>query len=81
MRYIGGIQDEINYDADGSYNFKGIYCATAAKRIAKDFTDSSSDYAIRYVRATPKMNPMRSRLKRSRHSAIAGPQSITEKTL
>ena len=22
-RYIGGIQDEINYDADGSYNFKG----------------------------------------------------------
>lgn len=55
-RYIGGIQDEINYDADGSYNFKGIYCATAAKRIAKDFTDSSSDYAIRYVRNNPR-NP------------------------
>lgn len=55
-RYIGGIQDEINYDADGSYNFKGIYCATAAKRIAKDFTDSSSDYAIRYVRDNPR-NP------------------------
>ena len=50
------IQDEINYDADGSYNFKGIYCATAAKRIAKDFTDSSSDYAIRYVRDNPR-NP------------------------
>ena len=29
----------INYDADGSYNFKGIYCATAAERIAKDFTE------------------------------------------
>ena len=35
---------------------KGIYCATAAKRIAKDFTDSSSDYAIRYVRDNPR-NP------------------------
>ena len=34
-------QDLIDTDSDGTYNFKGIYCAIAGKAIAKLFTKKS----------------------------------------
>ena len=52
--YIGGIQDQINYDTDGTYNFKGVYCAAAAKSIADQFTALSDGYAVRYARTNPR---------------------------
>lgn len=36
-RYIGGIQDEINYDADGSYNFKGNLLRHSGKEDSERF--------------------------------------------
>lgn len=55
--YISDSQDTINQDADGRYEFKGIYCATAGKQIADEFTRNSSGYVIRYVRDNPR-NPI-----------------------
>lgn len=52
--YIDDSQSVINHDADGSYNFKGIYCAVSGKSIARRFTQQSEDYEIRYVRNDPR---------------------------
>ncbi len=52
--YIDAIQDTINRDSDGTYNFKGVYCATAAKTIAESFTDLAAGYTLRYVRDNPR---------------------------
>jgi signal transduction histidine kinase len=51
--YVNDIQNRINYDSDGLYNFKGIYCTIAAKNIAQRFM-RETDYAIRYVRENPR---------------------------
>ncbi|MCL1847823.1 MAG: DUF3365 domain-containing protein [Coriobacteriia bacterium] len=46
-------QDLIDTDSDGSYNFKGIYCAIAGKSIAVLFS-RDTDYVIKYVSQTPR---------------------------
>lgn len=46
-------QDRIDTDADGSYNFKGLYCAIAGKSIAK-ILERESDYIVRYTSPTPR---------------------------
>jgi signal transduction histidine kinase len=46
-------QDLIDTDSDGSYNFKGIYCAIAGKSIAVRF-GRDTDYTIRYISETPR---------------------------
>lgn len=52
--YIDAAQGSINYNSDGSYDFKGIYCSVAGKGIAKRFTRESDGYVIRYVRENPR---------------------------
>ncbi len=52
--YIDASQNIINHDADGSFNFKGIYCAVSGKSIARRFTQQSEGYEIRYVREDPR---------------------------
>lgn len=54
-QYIDAIQPIINYDATGRYEFKHVYCATAAKAIAHNFV-TLSDYTIRYVRENPRVS-------------------------
>jgi signal transduction histidine kinase len=51
--YVNDIQNRINFDLDGSYNFKGVYCTIAAKNIAQRFM-RETDYTIRYVRDSPR---------------------------
>lgn len=46
-------QERIDTDSDGSYNFKGIYCAIAGKGIGKLFSHGT-DYVIRYVKVDPR---------------------------
>jgi signal transduction histidine kinase len=48
-------QDLIDTDSDGTYNFKGVYCAIAGKSIAVHF-NRESDYVIRYTSTTPRKN-------------------------
>ena len=45
--YIDESQNAINYNSDGSYDFKGIYCSIAGKGIAQKFTRKSEGYVIR----------------------------------
>lgn len=52
--YIDESQNAINYNSDGSYDFKGIYCSIAGKGIAQKFTRKSEGYVIRYVRENPR---------------------------
>ena len=52
--YIDQSQNAINFNADGSYDFKGIYCAVAGKGIARRFTNEAEGYVIRYVREDPR---------------------------
>lgn len=52
--YIDASQDAINHNADGSYDFKGIYCSMAGKAIALRFTRDSNNYVVRYVRENPR---------------------------
>lgn len=51
--YINDQQGRINYNSDGTYDFKGIYCTIAAKNIAQRFMQHT-DYVIRYVREDPR---------------------------
>ena len=51
--YINAQQDRINYNDDGRYDFKGVYCTIAAKNIAQRFMQRT-DYTIRYVRENPR---------------------------
>jgi signal transduction histidine kinase len=46
-------QDLIDTDSDGSYNFKGIYCAIAGKSIAVRF-GRDTNYTIRYISEHPR---------------------------
>lgn len=55
--YIDASQGVINHDADGTFNFKGIYCAVSGKSIARRFTQQSEGYEIRYVREDPRTGP------------------------
>lgn len=52
--YIDTAQTAINTNADGSYDFKDVYCAVAGKGIARRFTMNSEGYVIRYVRENPR---------------------------
>lgn len=52
--YIDASQTAINHNHDGTYDFKGIYCAVAGKGIARRFTRDAQGYAIRYVRDNPR---------------------------
>ncbi len=52
--YINEAQDAINYNADGTYDFKGVYCTVAGKSIARKFTMRSQGYEISYVRDNPR---------------------------
>lgn len=52
--YIDDSQGAINYNSDGSYDFKGIYCSMAGKAIAQRFTNASNNYVVRYVRESPR---------------------------
>lgn len=51
--FIDVNQETIDTDADGSYNFKGIYCVIAGKGINALFT-RDTDYMVRYVKANPR---------------------------
>jgi len=54
-RFIDNQQVKINTDADGSYNFKGIYCSLVGKSVGKIFSLSTeSDYELKYVRENPR---------------------------
>ena len=46
-------QDRIDTDSDGSYNFKGLYCAIAGKSIAK-ILQRDTNYVIRYTNLEPR---------------------------
>ena len=48
------MQDRINYNDDGRYDFKGVYCSVAGKNIAQRFSLQSDGYVIRYVREDPR---------------------------
>ena len=52
--YIDDVQHMINYNADGTYDFKGVYCSIAGKNIANRFTNLSDGYRIRFVREDPR---------------------------
>lgn len=51
--YVDSVQDRINYNSDGRYDFKGIYCSVAGKSIALRFTQET-DCVIRYTREDPR---------------------------
>ena len=52
--YIDESQGSINYNSDGSYDFKHIYCSVAGKNIANRITNRSDGYVVRYVRESPR---------------------------
>ncbi|MFR7404104.1 MAG: DUF3365 domain-containing protein, partial [Coriobacteriaceae bacterium] len=49
-------QDAINYNSDGRYDFKGVYCSVAGKSIALNFS-RNTDCAVRYTRENPRTGP------------------------
>lgn len=51
--YVDSVQDSINYNSDGRYDFKGVYCSVAGKSIALRFTQKT-DCIIRYTRENPR---------------------------
>lgn len=52
--YIDQVQNAINYDSNGVFDFKGVYCSVAGKDIAQKFTRQSEGYVIRYARDNPR---------------------------
>lgn len=52
--YIDDSQRAINYNSDGMYDFKGIYCSIAGKNIAQRFTRRAEGYIIRFAREDPR---------------------------
>ena len=52
--YIDASQDAINYNSDGTYDFKHIYCSVAGKNIAQRFTNQADGYEIRFARENPR---------------------------
>ncbi|WP_304425817.1 DUF3365 domain-containing protein [uncultured Adlercreutzia sp.] len=51
--FISLNQNTINYDADGTYDYKGIHCAIAGKSVAALFSEKS-DYSIRFTNLKPR---------------------------
>ena len=51
--YIDAMQDSINYNSDGTYDFKNVYCSVAGKSIARNFTNKTG-CIIRYTRENPR---------------------------
>ena len=47
-RFFDVNQNKINYNSDGTYDFKGLYCSIVGKGIGAIFTQNS-DYTIRYT--------------------------------
>ena len=39
--YVDSAQDAINYNSDGRYDFKGVYCSVAGKSIARNFSQNT----------------------------------------
>lgn len=53
--FIDYEQPNINYDRDGTYNFKGLYCSLVGKSVGKLFTMSTDyQYLLRYTRLNPR---------------------------
>lgn len=53
--FIDYEQPNINYDRDGSYNFKGLYCSLVGKSVGKLFSMSTDyQYTLRYTRNDPR---------------------------
>lgn len=52
--YVDAVQHRINYNSDGTYDFKGVYCSVAGKNIANRFTALADGYRIRFVRDDPR---------------------------
>ena len=53
--FIDYEQPNINYDSDGSYNFKGLYCSLVGKSVGKIFSMSTDyRYTLRYTRIDPR---------------------------
>lgn len=53
--FIDYEQPNINYDRDGTYNFKGLYCSLVGKSVGKLFTLSTDNqYSLRYTRLDPR---------------------------
>lgn len=51
--YVDSVQSAINYNSDGRYDFKGVYCSVAGKSIALRFTQQTN-CVIRYTRDDPR---------------------------
>ncbi len=52
--YVDAVQHSINYNSDGTYDFKGVYCSVAGKNIARRFTSLADGYRIGFVRENPR---------------------------
>lgn len=53
--FIDYEQPNINYDRDGTYNFKGLYCSLVGKSVGKIFSMSTDyQYTLRYTRNDPR---------------------------
>lgn len=53
--FVGNQEARINTDADGSYNFKGIYCSLVGKSVGKLFSLSTGSlYQLSYIRDNPR---------------------------
>lgn len=53
--FIDYEQPNINYDRDGAYNFKGLYCSLVGKSVGKIFSMSTDyQYTLRYTRNDPR---------------------------
>jgi two-component system sensor histidine kinase BarA len=53
--FVSNSQDIINYDVDGTYDFKGIHCAVAGTGIGKLFS-AESECTVQYASLNPR-NP------------------------
>ncbi|MEC4273613.1 DUF3365 domain-containing protein [Adlercreutzia sp. R25] len=54
--YVDTAQNAINYNSDGRYDFKGVYCSVAGKSIARNFSQNT-DCVVRYTRENPRTGP------------------------
>lgn len=53
--FIDYEQPNINYDSDGTYDFKGLYCSLVGKSVGKLFSMSTDyQYTLRYTRIDPR---------------------------
>lgn len=51
--FISLNQNTINYDSDGTYDYKGIHCAIAGKSVAALFSEKSN-YSMRFTNLSPR---------------------------